>query len=500
QAPAAGRAAPGPASSPRRRRARPARASRPWPRSRAGDRRRRRALRARPSSAGSGWRVAISPARHRRRRRSRRTGHACGHGRHRRRCHRRRHARTPPRRACGRSRSPSTSWRGPPSREVALCQRAQRKRRKDDRSLDEEELGIAHLQAGKTVVQDRQEQDADRCVAQPAGAAPEGRAAQDDGNDGIEFQPEARRWRGRAETAEHDQHARRREAAHHHQDHQPQPAFADVATRLDRARPDLLLVLAADPAHVQIADAAIARGIACLIEKPLARDFREAAALVGRAAQAGVLLASVANKRFSPPYAMAKALVDGGALKAAPTVFTGKFTLGYPYVDLLEGGTVHLLDLVQWFMGPVTRLHARGVHWDDGQPRSVVISFAFASGAIGTLMTSAAGMSFKPWERVEIVGRNAFLIVDDQVETTLYDDETGPAKSWRPAVPNTLMFDEAFGGYAGLLENTLDAVRGVAPLAVPARDGAAAVGLIEAIRRSIAEDRDIDIAAEGLAP
>jgi len=34
--------------------------------------------------------------------------------------------------------------------------------------------------------------------------------------------------------------------------------FADVATMLDRARPDLLLVLAADPAHVPIADAAIA--------------------------------------------------------------------------------------------------------------------------------------------------------------------------------------------------------------------------------------------------
>ena len=77
-------------------------------------------------------------------------------------------------------------------------------------------------------------------------------------------------------------------------------------------------------------------------------------------------------------------------------------------------------------------------------------------------------------------------MVDDQFETTLFDEETGPAKSWRPAVPNTLMFDESFGGYAGLLDNVLDAVRGLAALAAPASDGAAAVGLIEAIRRSIA--------------
>jgi predicted dehydrogenase len=277
-------------------------------------------------------------------------------------------------------------------------------------------------------------------------------------------------------------------------------SFADVPTMLETGPPDLLLVLAADAAHVPIATQAIELGIPCLIEKPLTREFSDATALVHHAEQAGVLLASVANKRFSPPYAMAKALIDAGALKSAPTVFTGKFTLGYPYVDLLEGGTVHLLDLLQWFMGPVAKLHARGIRRDDGGLLSAVVSFAFASGAIGTLTTSAAAMSFKPWERVEIIGRNAFLVVDDQIETTLYDDETGPTKSWRPSVPNTLMFDEAFGGYAGLLENVLDAVRGLAPLATPAREGAAAVGLIEAIRRSLAEDRDVDIAAEGLAP
>jgi len=276
--------------------------------------------------------------------------------------------------------------------------------------------------------------------------------------------------------------------------------FTDVASMLEAGRPDLLLVLSADAAHVPIASQAIERAIPCLIEKPLARDFGDASALSQNAKQKGVLVASVANKRFSPPYAMAKVLIEAGALKSTPSVFTGKFSLGYPYVDLLEGGTVHLLDLVQWFMGPVSKLHARGIRHDDGGLLSAVVSFSFASGAIGSLTTSAAAMSFKPWERVEIIGRNAFLIVDDQIETTLYDDETGPAKSWRPVVPNTLMFDEAFGGYAGLLENVLDAVRGLAPLATPAKDGAATVGLIEAIRRSLAEDRDVDIAAEGLAP
>lgn len=272
--------------------------------------------------------------------------------------------------------------------------------------------------------------------------------------------------------------------------------YVDVVAMLDTTRPDLLLVLTADASHVPVAEAAIDRGIPSLVEKPLAPDFATATSLVRHARERGVLLAAVANKRFSPPYAMAKALIADGRLKAPPTVFTGKFTLGYPYVDLLAGGTVHLFDLMLWLMGPVARLHARGV-MNDGALESAVIGIGFASGAIGTIMTSAAGLSFKPWERVEVFGKNAFLVVDDQRETTLYDEETGPAKSWAPAMPNTLIFDEAFGGYAGLLDNVLDAVRSTAVLGAPGVDGANAVGLIGATLRSIAENRDVDVMSEG---
>lgn len=276
-------------------------------------------------------------------------------------------------------------------------------------------------------------------------------------------------------------------------------AYADLAALIAEERPDLVLVLAADHAHAVLAREAIDAGVACLVEKPLARAADDAAALARYAEERGVLLAAVANKRFSPPYALAKALIDEGRLNSAPTLFTGKFTLGYPYVDLLEGGTVHLLDLMRWFMGPVRRVHARGLHHADGRLKSAVISFGFASGAIGTIMTSAAGLSFKPWERVEIFGDGVFLVVDDQFETTLFDDEMGPAQSWRPSIPNTLMFDESFGGYVGLIANLLDAVRGIVPLAATAKDGAAAIRLIDAIYRSLASDSEITLTEEDFA-
>jgi len=277
-------------------------------------------------------------------------------------------------------------------------------------------------------------------------------------------------------------------------------AYDAVETLLGPTLPDLALVLTPDASHVTVARHAIDRGVATLVEKPLSADYFAARDLARAAHQKGVLLATVANKRFSPPYALAKKLVEAGALKASPTLFSAKFTLGYPYVDLLEGGTVHVLDLMAWFMGPAAKLHARAVNRPDGKLESAVISTTFASGAIGSLVTSCAGLSFKPWERVEIFGRNAFLVVEDQLETVLFDEETGPAKSWRPAIPNTLMFDEEFGGYVGQLENALDAVRGVAPVNSSGLDGAAAVGLIEATRRSITANTEIDMAREGLVP
>jgi predicted dehydrogenase len=264
------------------------------------------------------------------------------------------------------------------------------------------------------------------------------------------------------------------------------PAFATLGDLLAAGHPDLVLVLTADAAHGPVAREAIAAGIATLVEKPLTRSLSDALDLCRLAESRKVLLASVANKRFSPPYAMAKALIAAGRLRTAPTLFSGKFMLGYPYVDLLEAGTIHLLDLALWFMGPVAAVSASGRAGPDGKLESAAATLSFASGAIGSIVTSRAAMSFKPWERVEIVGRHAMLAVEDQLELVLYDEETGPAKSWRPVVPNTLMLDESFGGYSGLLAHVLDAVRGLVPLAATGGEGAAAVALVEAIHRAVA--------------
>jgi predicted dehydrogenase len=189
-------------------------------------------------------------------------------------------------------------------------------------------------------------------------------------------------------------------------------------------------------------------------------------------------------------------LTDGPVLD--PSLFVGKFNLGYDYVWLLESGTIHLFDLARFLMGPVVRLQAVGVNKYHrnrlGYPlENVAATLEFASGAVGSLTTSATALSFKPWERVEVYGNKRWLAVEDQLELILYDEEEGPAKHWRPAMPNTLFFDEEFGGYTGMIENFLQAVRGLAAPGATGWDGYHAYELNVATHLSIARRQPVEL-------
>ena len=166
--------------------------------------------------------------------------------------------------------------------------------------------------------------------------------------------------------------------------------------------------------------------------------------------------------------------------------------IGYDYVDLLEGATVHLFDLTRFFLGEATSVEARGIgprgsgsrhHYPF---RQAAITLTFASGAVAQLSTSSSALSLKPWLRVEVHGEGVWLAVDDVFELTLYDSETGPSKSWRPVLANTLLFDEEFGGYLPQLEHFLQVARGQEKASITGQDGYKALELIVATHLAMA--------------
>jgi predicted dehydrogenase len=251
-------------------------------------------------------------------------------------------------------------------------------------------------------------------------------------------------------------------------------------------------VASSDAVHAEHVEACLTSGRHVLVEKPITRSLAGAERICRLADERGLVLMTVSNKRYSPPYRRAKKFVTEGPVQD-PALFVGKFNLGYQYVDLFESGTIHLFDLTRYLMGDVARVRCVGVNRYGRNRRrfpvdNAVITFEFTSGAVGTLYTSSSALSLKPWERVEVYGDRAWLDVDDQYRLTLYDSEEGPAKSWTPIIPNTLIFDEEFGGFMGLIENFLQAVRGAEPPLVTGWDGLRAYELLAASELSLARD------------
>ena len=265
--------------------------------------------------------------------------------------------------------------------------------------------------------------------------------------------------------------------------------YADFAEMLDLEQLDGVLVLGPDQLHAEHSTACIEKGIAVLVEKPITRSLSESHALCSLAEARGVPLMTVSNKRYSPPYRRAKQFVVDGPVND-PAMFCGKFNLGYDYVDLLESGTIHLFDVTRFLMGDVKTVGAIGLNKYGRNKRpypidNATVQLEFASGAVGALYTSSSAVSLKPWERVEVYANNAWLSVEDQYELILFDGEESPAKSWKPVIPNTLLFDEEFGGFVGLIENFLQVIRGEGEPVVSGWDGHRAFELNAATHLSL---------------
>ena len=278
------------------------------------------------------------------------------------------------------------------------------------------------------------------------------------------------------------------------------PVYRDSEKLMREHAPDAVLITSSDDAHCELALAALKAGAHVLVEKPIARNLTEADAMCRAAEAADLTLLTVCNKRYSPPYAEASALIGSSTL-GEPSLFSAKLVLGYGYVDLLESATVHVFDLARFFMGDLRRIGAIAPATAPDErlarhPRSVVVTVEFESGAVGTILSSTNALSLHPWERVEIFGERAWLCVEDQSTLTLHADEYEPARSWAPVVPNTLVSAEEWGGYIGMLEDFLAAVRGTRSLSPHSRDGLRALELVVATRLSLAQGVPVELPLE----
>ncbi|MGS2618602.1 Gfo/Idh/MocA family oxidoreductase [Micromonospora sp. LZ34] len=307
------------------------------------------------------------------------------------------------------------------------------------------------------------------------------------------------------------------------QDH-PDARLVDDVEQLWRSPDALDLVVVATPnrQHVPMARAAVAAGLAVVVDKPLAATAAQGRDLVDEAGRRGVPLTVFHNRRWDGDFLTARRLVEEGALgKVArfesrferwrPAIKPGWRELGRPDE---AGGTLydlgaHLVDQAVQLFGPVRSVYAEvnrrrpGAQVDD----DAFVALTHTNGIRSHLWMTALAAQLGP--RLRILGdRAAYTSYGlDVQEAALRDGGRPGTPGWGEVPPERygqLGVDGDLrpvptepGRYQNFYQQVVAALRDGAPMPVDPYDAVDTVALIELAHLSAVEGTVLTVAPTG---
>ena len=181
--------------------------------------------------------------------------------------------------------------------------------------------------------------------------------------------------------------------------------------------------------HAAQIKAAAAAGKAVMVEKPFTLTRATAEDALAAARQAGIVVAAAHNRRFLPPVAELKAMIDAGVLGTVlhiETNFSGnaigryspdtwRLAPGESPAGGLAGSGIHHIDAIIYLQGPIEDVHAitrRRIH-DVPLDDTTMVSFRLKSGATASLLTITATV---PTYRIQVFGTKAKAEINGMAE------------------------------------------------------------------------------------
>ena len=281
---------------------------------------------------------------------------------------------------------------------------------------------------------------------------------------------------------------RRRQVAQDLPDAQLVDSAEELWARADEV--DVVVVATSNDVHVPLAAAALDRGKAVVVDKPMAQSSLQAAELVAR----GGLLSVFHNRRWDGDTRTARQLLDRGVLGEVHRL-EARFTRFRPQVQdrwrerpggggvLLDLGT-HLVDQATFLLGPVVSVRAdvralrAGALVDD----DVFLELRHAGGQSSLLWASAAA----PWPGPR-------LVLQGSRGGWAQDDLDGQESAQREGVPyagepDGTLVDQAGahavpclpGDWSAYYRLFAAAVRGEGPVPVDPADAVVVAQVLEA--------------------
>jgi UDP-N-acetyl-2-amino-2-deoxyglucuronate dehydrogenase len=176
---------------------------------------------------------------------------------------------------------------------------------------------------------------------------------------------------------------------------------ADVRDLVERADIDLVIITTPPNVHEAQTAAAASAGKHVLVEKPMAYDAGQAAAMVEVCKEAGVHLAVVSQHRFRNSPMAAKRLIDSGAIGVVRmarvtgieswwdmTLTQDQWKLDPRQQKVFADWGAHGCDVLRWLVGSTPlEVFCQSASYTDSPPpgQSVFAQYRFASGVLASV-------------------------------------------------------------------------------------------------------------------
>jgi predicted dehydrogenase/threonine dehydrogenase-like Zn-dependent dehydrogenase len=206
-------------------------------------------------------------------------------------------------------------------------------------------------------------------------------------------------------------------------------ATTDVDELIASDDVDAVVIATRHDTHADYAIRALRAGKHVFVEKPLALDEDELAAVEAAAAESDRVLMVGFNRRYAPlAIDMRSALGGGGPLVVTYRVAAGRLPASHWTHDPDVGGgrivgeVCHFVDFLAFLAGAApSDVEAKAVG-GGSEPRedSVAATLQLADGSIGTIVYTALGDPALAKERVEVLGERGAAVLDDFRELTLH--------------------------------------------------------------------------------
>jgi predicted dehydrogenase len=300
------------------------------------------------------------------------------------------------------------------------------------------------------------------------------------------------------------------------------PTYRSSAEMLDTEDLDAVVIANPNALHVDTAVECLEAGVAVLLEKPVAADYRQSIRLIDAVARLKGRLLVGHHRRHHPAIARARAAIHHGEIGevvAVSGLWSARKEDAYftetPWhreqgAGVMLINVVHDLDLLRHLCGEIAEIQAmksssaRGLPVED----TVSLNLRFESGAVGSFLASDAGVSPWGWDQsteetlsfpflpdgvaYRLVGTRGALSVPNLAK---YSYEPSVPADWHSPLSRTYLPVAPRGSFQAQLEHFLAVARGESEPLVSAEDASRTLALVEAAALAARTRTTVDVAS-----